>query len=649
MVVWSVVLSGAGAVGFAVWMATPLGGTPESGGSSPVEVVLGGVILVSWAATGAVMASLRPRNCLGWLFLAIGGSGAVQAGLAAYGRHGVSTEPGWPGATLAAAVASGAHVPSLFAMPTLVLALYPEGRLNNRWLRWPVIASATAMGLLMLAAPGDPDAYDDIVPGGTAPAELPPALLSTLYTACLLAIGLSALVITGQAAIRLTRSRPPVRQQLAWMMCVLAVFLAALFFAGPLVHGSLGILIPIAVAVGVLRYRMLGIETVMRRGLVYGLLTAVVVTVYLLVTGAVGAVWDRSALPGVLAAAVVAVGLSPARERLQQTVDWWVYGARRDPLRALTRLGSRMAAAGEHDLLPAALDAVMQAVRAPGIHVTDAHGATLAAVGRPTAVGHALELRLAGRTLGTMAVSDRTPGEPYGKDDKRLLEALAQQVAVVVRALELADIVTAQRDQVVEATRRERDRLRQDLHDGLGPSLAGMGLGLQAAADHLSLGNTPVVGTLLTRTREEVVTAVAEIRRIIDGLRPDVLDRMGLADAIQRHAEALAPAVSIEISAGELPALPPEVESTAYRIVTEAMTNIARHAAARRAAVTVTVHGHLLRITVTDDGQGIPPEPPTGVGLASMHRRAQAAGGTLTIEPVSHGTVITASLPLENP
>ncbi|WP_169788643.1 hypothetical protein [Streptomyces avermitilis] len=218
----------------------------------------------------------------------------------------------------------------------------------------------------MPAAPGDPDAYDDIVPGGTAPAELLPALLSTLYTACLLDIGLSALVITGQAAVRLTRSRPPVRQQLAWMMCVLAVFLAALFFAGPLVHGSLGILVPIAVAVGALRYRMLGIETVMRRGLVYGLLTAVVVTVYLLVTGAVGAVWDRSALPGVLAAAVVAVGLSPARERLQQTVDWWVYGARRDPLRALTRLGSWMADAGEHDLLPAALDAVMQAVRAPG-------------------------------------------------------------------------------------------------------------------------------------------------------------------------------------------------------------------------------------------------------------------------------------------
>ncbi|ULR55598.1 sensor histidine kinase [Streptomyces deccanensis] len=644
---WAVALSGVGAVAFAGWVAGPAGGTPGVDGGG-LQVVLLGTVLVSWAVTGAVLVSSRPRNPLGWLFLAIGGSGTWQVGLAAYGGHGVAVaEPDWPGASVAAAVAGGAHTPSLFALPTLVLALYPQGRPGTRWVWWPVGAAGTAILVLTVGTVFDPQAYDDIVPGGTPPVSLPSAVIAVLDAVCLLLIGLSALAVIGEAVVRLIRSEPPVRQQLAWMVCVLGVFLTALFSTGPLVHATLGVLVPVAVAVGVLRYRMLGIETVMRRGLVYALLTAVVITVYLLVTTAVGTVWDRSALPGVLSAAVVAVGLAPARERLQRAVDWWIYGGRRDPLRALARLGSRMADAGEHDLLPAALDAVTQAVRAPGGRVTDTRGVTLAAAGRSTTAGLTLELRLAGRTLGSMSLAERTPGEPYGRDDKRLLAALAQQVAVVVRALELADVVTAQRDQVVEATRRERDRLRHDLHDGLGPSLAGMGLGLQAATDQLSRGNTTEAGALLHRTREEVVTAVAEIRRIIDDLRPDVLDRLGLAEAVRRHAETLAPAVSIGIRVAQLPTLPPEVESAAYRIITEATTNIARHAAARQATVTVAAHDGLLRITVTDDGRGIPAGAPAGVGLPSMRRRAEARGGSLTVEPAARGTIITVTLPLE--
>ena len=112
-----------------------------------------------------------------------------------------------------------------------------------------------------------------------------------------------------------------------------------------------------------------------------------VIGVYLLVTTVAGARLDRGPLPGVVAAALVAVGLTPLRDRLQAGVDRLVYGDRRDPMRAVTRLGDRMAAAGETDLLPAVLATVTDAVRAPGAAVLAPDGSVLASHGADPAGG----------------------------------------------------------------------------------------------------------------------------------------------------------------------------------------------------------------------------------------------------------------------
>jgi signal transduction histidine kinase len=138
-----------------------------------------------------------------------------------------------------------------------------------------------------------------------------------------------------------------------------------------------------------------------------------------------------------------------------------------------------------------------------------------------------------------LRIAPRGPGEPYTDGDRRLLVALGPQVAVVVRALDLADALEAERDQVVAVTRQERDRLRRDLHDGLGPSLSGVGLGLQALEDARAAGNEATAAQLLARVREEVATAVGEVRRILDDLRPAVLDSTRLPDAIRHHAAAV--------------------------------------------------------------------------------------------------------------
>jgi signal transduction histidine kinase len=157
-------------------------------------------------------------------------------------------------------------------------------------------------------------------------------------------------------------------------------------------------------------------------------------------------------------------------------------------------------------------------------------------------------LEYGGRRVGTLWVAHPRAGEAYTGAEIRLLSALAPQVAVIVRAL-------AECDRVLAAATTERDRLRHDLHDGLGPSLSGIGLGLQALTDTLHAPDTtgnPAAAVLLDRIRAEVTTAVAEVRRIIDNLRPAALDQLSLIDAIRRHGAALSGSVTVEVTASDI-------------------------------------------------------------------------------------------------
>lgn len=240
----------------------------------------------------------------------------------------------------------------------------------------------------------------------------------------------------------------------------------------------------------------------------------------------------------------------------------------------------------------------------------------------------------------------RRPGEQYTSAESRLLAALALQVAVVVRAVGLTEALEAERDRVVAATATERDRLRGDLHDGLGPSLSGVALGLQALSDTVGAGDRAASGALLERIRDEVGIAVTEVRSIIDGLRPTALDRLGLTDAIRRHASTVSATVPVRVDAADLPALPPTVENAAYRITTEALTNVARHARAQEVQVTLSATDSVLELTVSDDGCGVGTAA-AGVGLTSMRRRAETLGGRLGLDSGPDGTTITATLPLE--
>jgi signal transduction histidine kinase len=200
--------------------------------------------------------------------------------------------------------------------------------------------------------------------------------------------------------------------------------------------------------------------------------------------------------------------------------------------------------------------------------------------------------------------------------------------------------------ELVSAREEERRRLRRDLHDGLGPVLAGIGLGLSAA--QTVMGRDPThAAQLVGRVSGQVEEAVRDIRRLVYGLRPPSLDEYGLYRVLQQHAARFdsALAVTVAAPAGGLGDLPAAVEVAAYRIATEAMTNVFRHAAATSCLVELARDG-ALHVTVTDNGRGLDPGAPAGVGLTAMRERAAELGGQLWVSAADPGTRIRAVLPI---
>jgi two-component system NarL family sensor kinase len=251
-------------------------------------------------------------------------------------------------------------------------------------------------------------------------------------------------------------------------------------------------------------------------------------------------------------------------------------------------------------------------------------------------------------TVGRLVVGTRSRGERLGPDDERLLADLARQAGPATHAVALRQALDASRAGLVTAREEERRRLRRDLHDGLGPTLAGLTLGLDTARAR-SAGQQELQ-ELLGRLKAETQRAVTDVRRIVYGLRPPTLDEFGLIGSLREEVGRLrheTPALTVTLDAPDedLAHLPAAVEVACYRIVTEALTNVTRHAHATRCSVRIHLD-HDLDVDVRDDGVGLPEGWRTGVGIASMRERVTELGGKLAIEPcLPHGTRITACLP----
>jgi signal transduction histidine kinase len=285
----------------------------------------------------------------------------------------------------------------------------------------------------------------------------------------------------------------------------------------------------------------------------------------------------------------------------------------------------------------------------------------VAAWGQAGGEMHDFPLVYQAETVGFLVVGPRTPGEKFDERELTLLQTIAGQAGALVQAVRLTDDLKQSRRRIVTAREEERRRLRRDLHDGLGASLAALHLQTGVLKRMISQ-DAQAAEEVVSEFRDELGAAIDDIRRVVYELRPPALDELGLVSAIRAQAARCAQpsadgstaasqtreqGLRVKVDAPrELPPLPAAVEVAAYRIVQEGLTNVVHHAQAGHCVVHLSLNDGL-QIEIVDDGVGIADRHHSGVGLVSMRERAAELGGTCTVgRAPGGGTRVAARLPL---
>jgi two-component system NarL family sensor kinase len=619
------------------------------------------VIGSSCAACGGLIAWNRPRNRLGWFLL---GAGITQAGTAAVTPWLIhALQDGGP-VKLLSTLYSAAWPLSVSLFIPLAVLYFPDGKLPGRLSAVAVIVAIVNAPVQVLLFSADPNPLPTVPGLGLETSDRAESWLSIsffaghpgLQLASDVALGLVLLTGVAGLAVRYRRGTEKARRQLLWLLlaATIAVGLIASSRLGgpvedtgfPIILLTLIALIPISMAIAVLRYQLFDIRLVWARTVTYVLLTAAVAATYLLVVEVADRLL-RGVGASVLATLVVAVGFNPVRVRLQRQVDRLLYGERADPVRAAASVTARLADAAEQpaDVLPA----VCHALRLPYAALSGAAGLLGEYGVRPERV-ETVMLRHAGEQVGELTVGVRSGEKQLGAADRAVLDLMAVPIGVALRAQALSEAVQLSRREIVGTREEERRRLRRDLHDGLGPMLTGLGFRADAVVNLAD--DADRVRSLGADIREGIDAAIVDVRRLIYRLQPTALDEVGLVEAVRRHAQLLDRRVDgmpleVTVESGPaLPRLPAAVEVAAYRIVTEALTNVARHSGATRVEVRIDEdEPGELALTVSDDGPAVNGAWVPGVGLRSMLERVTELGGRMLAEPTPSGGRVHADLP----
>ncbi|MGI8423359.1 MAG: sensor histidine kinase [Chloroflexota bacterium] len=559
------------------------------------------VIALTFPAVGAVIASHRPDNRLGWVLCATGLVWGTSAFAIAYSRYALLTSPAvLPAGLWLAWVGHWVWMPGIGALVTFILLFFPDGRLPSpRWrpVAWLGAAWIAVQTVAIALQPGPLNSLARIAslqsvqnPLGIAGAE--DALGLTV------AVGqpltpLFMLAAVASVVVRFRRAAGPERQQIKWFAYAGAVMMVALLVAtSPLrqtvpvrlvpVLMVLALLavagIPAAIGTAVLRYRLYEIDLLINRTLVYGALMAAIAGIYVLTVGAFVAVLQTPGdlFTSLLATGVAAAAFQPLRDRLQRGVNRLLYGERADPYAVISDLGERL-------------------------------DETLA------------DLQRARERLVTAREEER----------RRLRRDLHDGLGTQLAALSIqAGVLRSQIRRDPAAAENAANELRQEIRAAIA-SIRRLVYDLRPPAlDELGL-----VGALRERA------ALYEL----DGAPASASDP---GDG-EHHRVQVAHGLHVSIEAPEhLPPLSAAVEVAVYRIVQEALTNVVRHARASQCAVRLSVNG-ALRLVIADDGVGVPLGAAHGVGLLSMRERAAELGGACAVSsPPSGGTEVRVRLPL---
>lgn len=637
-----------------VTVVTEIAAAVLSWGLEPLyDTLLYLVFSVVLAGTGALVLSRYPRHPIGWLLCGNGLVSAIPGDLAqGWGLR--AAAEGWPGGPTAEWIQTATWLPTAPVL-VLTLLLFPDGRLPGR--RWRAVVWASVVGAV-LADPGwalDPDSGRVFVDGRN------PYAVPWLPTALLFGVGFSLVAASLIAAligliVRFRRSVAVERQQLKWFSFAGAVLVVALPVTVVLWDSApvVGILTPlalttwaIAIGVAILRYRLYDIDLVISRAVAYVALTAILGVVFaaaVLLLATIGG--GGSPLVTATATLAAATVFHLLRTRVQDRIDRHFRRARHDALSSVAAfLDELRAGRAEPEEVTGVLRAALgdphfelRFVLQPGEPPVDEHGHPVTKT--PDHGYQRYTVRRGGVALAEVV-------RPAGTAEQQAL--MPSVVDAAGLAIEMArlrvelrrrlDEVEASRARIVAVADEERRRIERDLHDGAQQRLVSIGLALRHAQHQIG-PDSGTAGRTLDDAIVQIAEAIDELRELAQGLHP-VLDT-GLRTALRDLATRVPLPVDVAAPAERFPA---DIETTAYFVACEGLTNAVKHASANRVALRIAREDGRIVVSVTDDGIG-GAAPRNGSGLTGLSDRVAARGGTLRIDSISgQGTTLIAEIP----
>lgn len=629
------------------------------------DVVGTALTAASWLVPGVLVASRKPRLPFGWLLL--GGGLFLSASAAALAYASVGVGRAWPASVWVAWVGGWIIFPHLGCMEAAYL-LFPDGRLPSpRWRKVIVgiVIVNVAMPVASAFSPGTIGFTEVLthVPN-PAPTAEPTTILFELAAVgqnVLYLLALGVLFSRWRRAVGTERRILTVVLVLAVLNAVVGVLLVA-----PVGEWVFVLAVPSTMALtsaiswGVLRHRLWDIRVIVSRTLTWLVLTGSIVAVLAGCVALVGLAVTGTAgrnVGLVAAAAITTLFVVPVERRLRRGTDRLLFGDRLEPYTVLSSLGAELEVAGSPS---EGLDRLVEGIRS-SLKVSyaavelDGRDGTRDVAATGTAPEDVVRVPLVhhGRHMGSLVVGQPPGDRPFSAADQRLLEDLARQAGGAAAAVALTTALQASRQRIVTAREEERRRLRHELHDGVASALTAIGLKVDSATALAALDD-PRAHTILQSVQSDVAATLKEVRRVVTDLRPPALDDLGLRGALAQLAARFdSPSLHVSVSAGELDAVavPAAVELAVYRIATEALQNVAKHAGAASCHVRLLADGGDLVVSVEDDGMGFPVANgrEAGLGVPGMRDRVDELGGTLSIgeRPDGRtGTVVTAHFPL---
>jgi signal transduction histidine kinase len=640
------------------------------------ENVVNIVVTMAVPFIGIVLASKRPDNPIGWLFLAAGFAQSVSGFGGSYGLHALVADPDSLPAGRAVAWASNwLGLVTLGVIPFIFL-LFPTGHLPSA--KWRPVAwfmgaafALSATTALVYATEAWNHPFN----------ESSSAQAFFLGVVPILAAFVASL--TAQVA-RLRRSVGDERLQLRWFvtgaLLVVVTLVASIFFSSPalsLLQDLASVFFFTAIGIAVLKYRLYEIDVVISKTVVYGVLAAFFTLVYVGVVVGIGAAVGSAHNPflTLVAAAVIAFAFNPVRDRAKRLANRIVYGKRASPYEVLSEFSERMAGSySVEDVLPKMAGILGEGTGArqarvwlrvgtelrPAATWGDAGGPeqplpvpdgelpAIAGASTVVAVRHRDEL------LGALAVT-KPPNEPLSATEGKLVDDLAAQAALVLRNVRLTEELRANledlrasRQRLVTAQDEERRRIERNIHDGAQQQLVALAVKLNLALAAAKRDEAATTEQMLGQLRVEAQDALENLRDLARGIYPPLLADRGLAAALEAQAQRVVIPTTVEHhSVGRYSR---EIEAAIYFCALEGMQNVAKHAEASSVTIRLAEVDGCLVFEIEDDGRGFNPMSiGYGTGLKGMTDRLDVINGTLEVrsEP-GGGTVVRGRVRLAN-